>query len=88
MKFRQFISILGVVALVAVIYSPSTIGLSASRRGTGAPAPTDTVVLRDLDVPRLPPPDRDTMSPSPTRRTEVWGELIAAAEAGLPPGRG
>ncbi len=42
MKVRQFISILGVVALVAVIYSPSTIGFSASPGGDGGTATTDT----------------------------------------------
>jgi len=42
MKLRQFLSILGVVALVAVIYSPSTIGFSASPGGDGATSPTDT----------------------------------------------
>jgi len=42
MKLRQFISILGVVALVAVIYSPSTIGFSASPEGDGGTGPTDT----------------------------------------------
>jgi len=42
MKLRQFLSILGVVALVAVIYSPSTIGISASPGGDGGTGPTDT----------------------------------------------
>jgi len=42
MKLRQFVEILGVVALVAVIYSPSTIGLSASPAGDGGTGPTDT----------------------------------------------
>ncbi len=42
MKLRQFLSILGVVALVAVIYSPSTIGFSASPGGDGGTGPTDT----------------------------------------------
>lgn len=42
MKLRQFLSIMGVVALVAVIYSPSTIGFSASPGGDGGTAPTDT----------------------------------------------
>ena len=42
MKLRQFISILGVVALAAVIYSPSTIGLSATPAGDGGTGPTDT----------------------------------------------
>jgi hypothetical protein len=42
MKLRQFISILGVVALVAVIYSPSTIGFSSSPGGDGGTSPTDT----------------------------------------------
>jgi len=42
MKLRQFVEILGVVALVAVIYSPSTIGFSASPAGDGGTAPTDT----------------------------------------------
>jgi hypothetical protein len=41
MKLRQFLSIMGVVALVAVIYSPSTIGFSASPGGDGGTAPTD-----------------------------------------------
>ena len=41
MRLRQFLSVLGVVALVA-IYSPSTIGLSASPGGDGGTAPTDT----------------------------------------------
>jgi hypothetical protein len=42
MKLRQFVEIMGVVALVAVIYSPSTIGFSASPGGDGGTAPTDT----------------------------------------------
>ena len=42
LKLRQFLSIMGVVALVAVIYSPSTIGFSASPGGDGGTAPTDT----------------------------------------------
>jgi hypothetical protein len=42
MKLRQFLSVLGVVALVAVIYSPSTIGISASPAGDGGTGPTDT----------------------------------------------
>jgi len=42
MKLRQFLTILGVVALVAVIYSPSTIGFSASPGGDGVTSPTDT----------------------------------------------
>jgi hypothetical protein len=42
MKLRQFVEILGVVALVAVIYSPSTIGFSASPAGDGGTGPTDT----------------------------------------------
>lgn len=42
MKLRQFVEILGAVALVAVIYSPSTIGLSASPAGDGGTGPTDT----------------------------------------------
>lgn len=42
MKLRQFLSILGLVALVAVIYSPSTIGLSASPGGDGGTGPADT----------------------------------------------
>jgi len=42
MKLRQFLSILGVVALVAVIYSPSTIGFSASPGGDGGTSPADT----------------------------------------------
>ncbi|HEV2389713.1 MAG TPA: hypothetical protein VGS04_03215, partial [Nitrososphaerales archaeon] len=42
MKLRQFVEILGVVALVAVIYSPSTIGLSASPAGDGGTGPIDT----------------------------------------------
>lgn len=42
MKLRQFIEVLGVVALVAVIYSPSSIGLSASPAGDGGTGPTDT----------------------------------------------
>jgi hypothetical protein len=42
MKARQFLSIMGVVALVALIYSPSTIGFSASPNGDGGTAPNDT----------------------------------------------
>ncbi|HVB95855.1 MAG TPA: hypothetical protein VND41_04555 [Nitrososphaerales archaeon] len=42
MKLLQFIEIMGLVALVAVIYSPSTIGLSASPGGDGGTSPTDT----------------------------------------------
>jgi len=42
MKLSQFVSILGVVALVAVIYSPSTISFSASPGGDGGTGPTDT----------------------------------------------
>jgi len=42
MKLLQFVEIMGLVALVAVIYSPSTIGLSASPGGDGGTAPTDT----------------------------------------------
>jgi Domain of unknown function (DUF4350) len=42
MKLRQFLSIMGVVALVAVIYSPSTIGFSASPGGDGGTGPADT----------------------------------------------
>lgn len=42
MRLRQFLSVLGLVALIAVIYSPSTIGLSASPGGDGGTAPTDT----------------------------------------------
>ncbi|HVB95569.1 MAG TPA: hypothetical protein VND41_03080 [Nitrososphaerales archaeon] len=42
MKLRQFVEIMGVVALVAVIYSPSSIGFSASPGGDGGTAPTDT----------------------------------------------
>jgi len=41
-KLRQFLSILGVVALVAVIFSPSTIGFSASPGGDGGTGPADT----------------------------------------------
>jgi hypothetical protein len=41
MKLRQFLSIMGVVALVALIYSPSTIGFSASPAGDGGTGPTD-----------------------------------------------
>lgn len=41
MKLRQFLSILGVVALLAVIYSPSTISFSASPGGDGGTAPND-----------------------------------------------
>jgi hypothetical protein len=42
MKLRQFLSVMGVVALVAVIYSPSTIGFSASPGGDGGTGPADT----------------------------------------------
>jgi hypothetical protein len=42
MKLLQFVEIMGVVALVAVIYSPSTIGLSATPAGDGGTGPTDT----------------------------------------------
>jgi hypothetical protein len=42
MKLLQFVEIMGFVALVAVIYSPSTIGLSASPVGDGGTGPTDT----------------------------------------------
>jgi len=42
MKLRQFVEIMGVVALVAVIYSPSTIGINASPGGDGGTGPTDT----------------------------------------------
>ncbi|MDG6914556.1 MAG: hypothetical protein JRN58_04255 [Nitrososphaerota archaeon] len=42
MKLRQFLSVLGVVALLAVVYSPSTISFSASPGGDGGTAPTDT----------------------------------------------
>jgi hypothetical protein len=42
MKLLQFVEIMGVVALVAIIYSPSTIGLSASPGGDGGTGPTDT----------------------------------------------
>jgi hypothetical protein len=42
MKLRQFVSIMGVVALVALIYSPSSIGFSASGGGDGGTGPTDT----------------------------------------------
>jgi hypothetical protein len=42
MKLSQFVEILGVVALVAVIYSPSTIGFSATPAGDGGTGPTDT----------------------------------------------
>jgi hypothetical protein len=42
MKLLQFVEIMGVVALIAVIYSPSTIGLSASPGGDGGTGPTDT----------------------------------------------
>jgi hypothetical protein len=41
MKLRQFLSVMGVVALVAVIYSPSTIGFSASPGGDGGTGPAD-----------------------------------------------
>jgi len=42
LKLRQFVSVLGVVALVAVIYSPSSIGFSASPGGDGGTGPFDT----------------------------------------------
>jgi hypothetical protein len=42
MKLRQFLSVMGVVALVALIYSPSTIGFSASPAGDGGTGPNDT----------------------------------------------
>jgi len=42
MKLRQFVSIMGVVALVALIYSPSSIGFSLSGGGDGGTGPTDT----------------------------------------------
>jgi len=42
MKLRQFVEVIGVVALVAVIYSPSTIGISASPGGDGGTSPADT----------------------------------------------
>jgi hypothetical protein len=42
MKLLQFVEIMGLVALVAVIYSPSTIGISASPGGDGGTGPTDT----------------------------------------------
>lgn len=42
MKLRQFVSILGVVALLAVIYSPSTIEITASPGGDGGTGPFDT----------------------------------------------
>ncbi len=42
MKVRQFITIMGVVALVAVIYSPSTIGISGDPGGDGGSGPSDT----------------------------------------------
>ncbi len=42
MKLRQFLSVMGVVALVALIYSPSTIGFSASPGGDGGTGPIDT----------------------------------------------
>ena len=42
MKLRQFLSIMGIVALVALIYSPSTIGFSASPAGDGGTGPNDT----------------------------------------------
>jgi hypothetical protein len=42
MKLLQFVEIMGMVALVAVIYSPSTIGLSASPGGDGGTGHTDT----------------------------------------------
>jgi len=35
MKLRQFLPVIGLVALVAVIYSPSTLGVSASAGGAG-----------------------------------------------------
>ena len=41
MKLRQFVEVMGFVALVAVIYSPSSIGFSASPGGDGGTAPTD-----------------------------------------------
>jgi len=40
MKTRAFLSLLGVIALVAVIYSPSSLGVSAG--GDGGTGPTDT----------------------------------------------
>ncbi len=42
MRLRQFLSILFVVAIVAVVYSPSTIDFTASPGGDGGTAPTDT----------------------------------------------
>jgi hypothetical protein len=42
MKLRQFVMVMGLVALVALIYSPSTIGFSASPGGDGGTGPTDT----------------------------------------------
>jgi hypothetical protein len=42
MKLLQFVEIMGLVALVAVIYSPSTIGISASPGGDGGTGPNDT----------------------------------------------
>jgi hypothetical protein len=42
MKLREFLSVMGVVALVALIYSPSTIGFSASPGGDGGTGATDT----------------------------------------------
>jgi len=43
MKVRQYLSIMGVVALVALIYSPSSIGFSLSgAAGDGGTGPTDT----------------------------------------------
>src|SRR5690242_4348785 len=43
MKLRQFATILGVIALVAVIYSPSTIGVGGSGgSGDGGTSPADT----------------------------------------------
>ena len=44
MKSRQFLTIMGVVALVALIYSPSSIGfsLSGGAGGDGGTGPTDT----------------------------------------------
>jgi len=42
MRLRQFLPVLGLVALVAVIYSPSTIGISASPGGDGGTGPFDT----------------------------------------------
>jgi hypothetical protein len=42
MRLLQFVEIMGLVALVAVIYSPSTIGISGSPAGDGGTGPTDT----------------------------------------------